>query len=124
VVFKAVVKKIWGFIKKNWKPILSSIVTLLFVLFVYSKVKNKRRGQRGRVDSPQNFIPINKHTIVVKSEEGEWIEAELPEDMDAKDVIAAQIVGEKTVTLEVMHEKTDRRNATPRSNSALDRLGL
>ena len=121
---KTAAKKIWCFIKKHWKPLLTSVFAIFFVLFVYKKIQDKRTGQRGRVDSPQNFVPINDHTIVVKSNDGKWIEASLPADMKTKDVTAAQIISAQTVLIEVRHEKTNRRDATLRSDNAIDELEL
>jgi len=121
----------------EWKKILKRIgleifkslkwiALALLAAFAAYKIGMFLLAKKGRVDKPKRFVPVpgdDSKILVRDDEKKEWVKVALPSGVKSKDVKAAGFAeGDKTMRVEVIHEKVDRRNSTPIDDSAADRL--
>lgn len=125
---RAFFSKVWGFCKKYWKAGLA-IVVGLFVTLLGFWTWRKVQVILGKVTKKQEKVDWMKVEgrddallLQVPGKPGVR-EVYLPQDVKAESVKAVGYDSDKQiVTVEVLHEKVDRRNTTPRPDSALDKL--
>ena len=102
-------EKLWPWLKRNWKYIAVLVGAFVGIKLVKGAIL---KAMQGKVEKPTNFIPspTNENAIIIEKDDGEWVEAELPEGVKSKDVKAAGIVDTK-VKVEIKHKVTDRRGS-------------
>lgn len=119
-------KKMWKWIKKNWKIVIKVIIfliTAVLSIFITLKV---RKAILGKVTQPITFIPDGKDDNIIHVYDGKkFIPVKLPlnkegKQMKAKDVTGAGFSRDKFITVEGKHKKVDRRNVKEIKNNALD----
>jgi len=113
-------KKIWRVIKT-----IGLLVGAIAAIFFAAKI---RKAIIGKVVKPMNFFPDSKDDTVIRINDGEkFIPIKLPLDkknkqLKSKDIKAAGISKTGKVTVEIKHERINRRNVKPIKDSAYDRL--
>ncbi len=123
-------KKMWKWIKKNWKIVIKVIIfliTAVLSIFITLKV---RKAILGKVTQPITFIPDGKDDNIIHVYDGKkFIPVKLPlneegKQMKTKDVTGAGFSKDKFIIVEGTHEKVDRRNVKPIDDNALNSLNL
>tara|TARA_Y100000310_G_scaffold306642_1_gene347967 strand:- start:44 stop:388 length:345 start_codon:yes stop_codon:yes gene_type:complete len=101
----------WRKVVKWGSRILGVLAAAVAVVLAALAGKRLWAALEGRVVRSQNWRPTSDpSTISVKGPGGGWHEAKLPQGVTSDQVVAAgRGANSADVTVEVLHEKTDRR---------------
>lgn len=111
-------KRIRRWLTKSWRWILWALAAIVGVVVV----TRGARAIRDRVMRRRMYRPVpGKPGMLQIQSDGDWVEVKLPPGVMADEVTAAGLSERGEWTVEVLHEKTDRRGDPDRGrDSKLD----
>jgi len=114
----------WTRIKKIAKMVILGVMGAISIVLMALFAVKLRQAIVGKVKKKAKWVDGGKGHIYVQREDESWEKVKLPEGVKYKKVVAAgKGVAENKITVEVRHEKTDKRNPGPaRDDNALDAL--
>ena len=114
----------WTRIKKIAKMVILGVMGAISIVLMALFAVKLRQAIVGKVKKKAKWADGGKGSIYIQKEDDSWEKVKLPEGVKYKNVVAAgKGVAENKITVEVKHEKINKRNPGPAiSDSAFDNL--